>query len=71
MELIELEQRVAALEKEVIELKKIVGSAAQNGNWIERITGSMEKYPEFGEVIRLGAEFRRSQRDAAEHGAEP
>jgi hypothetical protein len=34
-------------------------------SWIDQVTGSMEKWPEFDEVIRLGREFRQSQCDDA------
>ena len=57
-----LEQRVAALEQEVADLKKqLRAPESDNGDWVERMSGSMKDYPEFDEVIRLGAEWRRSQ----------
>ncbi|HVC96954.1 MAG TPA: hypothetical protein VND64_24965 [Pirellulales bacterium] len=53
-----IEQRVTALEKEVADLKK---QLPRKDNWVDEIVGSMKDFPEFDEVLRLGAEFRRSQ----------
>jgi hypothetical protein len=58
-----IEQRVAALEKEVADLKKqLEKPPPRKDNWVDEIVGSMSAFPEFDEVLRLGAEFRRSQR---------
>jgi hypothetical protein len=60
-----IEQRLTALEKEVAQLKICLEQfVAPKKNWLEQISGSMEKYPEFGEVLRLGAEIRRADRPA-------
>ena len=58
-----LEQRVAALESELAELKRQLGRARSNGNWVDEISGSMKSFPEFEEVTRLGREFRESFKD--------
>jgi hypothetical protein len=42
-------------------LRHLKGGAAASANWIERITGSMEAFPEFEEVVRLGREMRHAQ----------
>jgi hypothetical protein len=57
-----IEQRVAALEKEVADLKKQLESGSSKDHWVDEIVGSMKDFPEFDEVLHLGAEFRRSQR---------
>lgn len=54
-----LEERVAQLEREVAELKQRLG-ADTTADWIEQIAGSFKDDPEFDEVLRLGAELRRS-----------
>jgi hypothetical protein len=60
-----IEQRLRALETEVAQLKQCLDKlVAPKKNWLEKISGSMEKYPEFGEVLRLGAEIRRADRPA-------
>lgn len=53
-----LERRLAALEREVAEIKLRIHAADANGNWVDEIAGSMKPFPEFEEVIRLGREFR-------------
>jgi hypothetical protein len=59
-----VEQRLATLERQVAELTQRLNQlAAPKGNWIEEMVGCMKDYPEFEEVARLGAEWRRAQRD--------
>ena len=57
------EQRLAALERQVAELKRRVGGS--DGDWPERILGGMRDIPEedFKEFVRFGKEFRDSQTD--------
>jgi hypothetical protein len=57
-----LEQRVTILERDLAELKRRVGVSGAKKNWIKALTGSMKDYPEFKEVVRLGREYRRSQK---------
>lgn len=59
-----LEQRVAALEQEVAALKTEIKTraASADDNWIEKISGTFKDDPEFGEILRLGAEIRRADR---------
>ena len=57
-----VEERLANLEREVAEIRRLLGKEEQSQNWVERVLGSMEKYPDFQEVLRLGQEFRRSCR---------
>jgi hypothetical protein len=68
MELAEIEQRLAALEKDVGDLKRIVGAPTENGNWIEKISGSMVGNPAFPEAMRMAAEIRRADSLAAQAG---
>lgn len=59
---ISLEQRVALLEDEVAILKRqVAASHATQNSWLDDMTGSMRDFPEFKEVLRLGAEWRRAQ----------
>ena len=60
----DLEQRVQRLEDELDRLKRQVTVAADTAEWIDRVSGSMESIREFDDVVRLGAEFRRSQVDS-------
>lgn len=57
-----LEQRFAVVEEKLSSLKRRIDSARspQDENWLDRITGAMKDFPEFDEVVRLGAEIRRA-----------
>jgi hypothetical protein len=67
-----VEQRLAALEQQVAELKQRLDQLAPSQrNWIEEISGCMKDYPEFEEVVRLGAEWRRAQRDPGDFNPVP
>jgi hypothetical protein len=59
---VSLEQRVAMIEDDLASLRlRLEAALPANGeNWIERITGSMKDFPEFDEVVKLGAEIRRA-----------
>jgi hypothetical protein len=57
-----LEERVKVLEKEVAELKQRLLQLSWRGTWLEKVSGSMKDYPEFEEVLRLGAEIRAADR---------
>ncbi len=63
-----VEQRVAALEWEVAELKRQLAKAVPNtkAKWIDRITGTFKDDPDFAEIVRLGAEIRRADRPPEE-----
>lgn len=61
MKLVELETRLAALEKEVQELRTLVGKDL-NGKepwWISE-AGHFANDPGFDEIVRLGREYRES-----------
>ena len=63
----QLEQRLAALEHEVAELRESIASRALKSGWLERLTGSFKDDPEFEEIVRLGEQYRQSQRPES-HG---
>lgn len=59
---ISLEQRLALLEDEVAELKRrLAASRVTPKSWLDEMSGSMKEFPEFKEVLRLGAEWRSAQ----------
>jgi hypothetical protein len=39
--------------------RQIVGSRASQ-NWLDRVIGSMDDYPEFDQVVQFGREFREA-----------
>lgn len=55
-----IEDRLALLEQEVARLKEQAARPAAGGNWIDRVTGSMQAYPEFARVLELGRQVRRA-----------
>ena len=56
-----LEERIVALEHEVARLKQSVEGSAKP-DWIDRLTGSFKDDADFDEIVRLGQEYRKSQR---------
>jgi hypothetical protein len=60
---ISLEERLAKLENEVAALKRQMTRIGRKRNWVKRITGTFKDVPEFQEVLRLGREFRQSQKE--------
>ncbi len=60
------EERLAALEREVAELRRqqpVTRLPIPPGaNWVDAISGSMKDFPEFEKVIEYGREIRRQQR---------
>ena len=58
-----MEERVAALEAEVARLKEALprGAAAQKP-WWEEIRGTFKDDPHYEEAMRLGREWRASQK---------
>jgi hypothetical protein len=60
-----LEERLAALEQEVAELRhRIPPSRVKvppTANWVEAVSGSLEDFPEFEQVLEYGRQIRRQQ----------
>jgi hypothetical protein len=61
-----LAERLRVLEQEVADIKRQLRKPSVNGNWVDEISGSMKEFPDFDEVVRLGQELRRSQKDPGE-----
>jgi hypothetical protein len=59
-----LDERIKLLENDVTAIKKRLGIAPTEENWIEKITGTFEGDTEFAEIVKLGAELRRADRPA-------
>ena len=55
-----LEERLAAVERDLAELKDRVFHEANERPWFERMIGSMRGFPEFEEVVKLGREIRKA-----------
>jgi len=64
-----LESRLTQLEAVVAGLQQEIRKQppAPKKDWLDSISGSFADCPEFDEVIRLGREWRQSQRVEDEH----
>jgi len=58
----QLETHVLALEKQVAELRHSIESDTKKNKGLEGFIGLFKDYPDFGEIVKLGQEYRRSQR---------
>ena len=57
-----IEERLAQVERELTELKSHVQILeAPKKNWIDDISGSFKKDPEFEEIVRLGKDVCRAR----------
>jgi hypothetical protein len=65
-----IEERLASVERDLAELKARFPPVPKPENWIERISGSMQDYPEFDEILRLGREMREADRPKDEDEGE-
>jgi hypothetical protein len=54
----ELEQRVAVLEREIAELRQLIGQSRPPRRAWETTFGIFANCPEFDEAVRLGREYR-------------
>jgi hypothetical protein len=62
-----VEERVERLEKDLAEVRQRLNLGPGSVNWIPSVVGSISKYADFKEVVRLGREIRRADRsDLAE-----
>ena len=57
-----IELRVAALEAELARLKECVERAVPQGDWLDEIYGVFDNDPLYEEAMRLGSDYRESQR---------
>ena len=62
-----LEKRVENLEKELADLKKIIGGKATDKDWLSSF-GSAKNDPGFDEMVQLGRKYRDSQREDYDKG---
>ena len=65
MSTITLEERVALLEQEVLQLKRQLHTPAAIP-WWENITGVFADTPAFDEAVTFGRQYREAQRPAAD-----
>ena len=58
-----IEERLAKLEREIEELKRLIGSE-KNKNWLSQLSGSCAGDEVMEEIFRLGKEWRDAERAA-------
>jgi hypothetical protein len=63
-----IEERLAAVEKEIIELKQGKAAIEPKLGWLDKITGTFKEDPEFGEILRLGQEIRKTEKMEGANG---
>lgn len=69
MATLSLEERVAALEAEVADLKQARESVVEPETpWWQEIWGTFKDDPAYAEAMRLGRKYRESLRPKAEEG---
>ncbi len=58
-----MEERLSALESEVQDVKRQLVRMGKPRAWLDEVAGSMDPWPEFEEVLRLGQDFRQAPCD--------
>jgi hypothetical protein len=61
-----IEQRLAAVEREVAELRSLLTLTSPPANWLEKVTGSVTDEAAFREVLELGRAIRLADRPSEE-----
>ena len=63
-----IESRLEAVEEAIEELKHKLEIQPPAPNWLDQVIGIFKNEPAFDEVVRLGREFRMSDRPEEEAG---
>jgi hypothetical protein len=64
MSAVSLEQRVAALESQVQQLKRELHALSvqkPNSHWLDQVAGSMRDFPEWDEVMQICRDMREAE----------
>jgi hypothetical protein len=64
------DQRLDLLEHDVALIKPQILAASGHRDWLSAVTGSMQDFPEFADVLRFGREFREGE-SATKSAAQP
>ena len=55
-----IEDRLTRVETELAILKEVVLTPTRKPDWLQKIAGSFKGDRDFGEILRLGREFRQA-----------
>jgi hypothetical protein len=66
-----VEQRLAALEQAVADLRHRLTSTHASADWVARVAGSISDEEAFLEALELGRLFRAADRPPEEGGEQP
>lgn len=64
-----IEDRLSALESAMEDVRRQLAGQRRPRAWLDDVAGSLEPWPEFEEVLRLGREFRDSVTDPDDAGS--
>ena len=65
-----VEDRLSALESAMKEVRRELAGRRRPRAWLDDVAGSLQEWPEFAEILRLGREFRKSVVDPDDTGDE-
>jgi hypothetical protein len=57
-----VEERLARIEKEIEALKTKLPVDESKTDWLSKVNGTFKDDPDFDEIVRIGKEFRDSDR---------
>jgi hypothetical protein len=66
-----VEKRLATLEHAVAELQRRLGATPLDGNWLQKVAGSISDDAAFQQALDFGRAFRQADRPADESGGQP
>ncbi len=65
-----VEDRLSALESAMEQVRRELAGTRPPRAWLDEVAGSLQDWPEFAEVLRLGRDFRNSLVDPDDSGDE-
>jgi hypothetical protein len=66
-----IEQRLAALERAVVDLQRQFPAHSVSGNWLEKVIGSISDETAFLEALEFGRAFRKADAPPDEPPGQP
>ncbi len=66
-----LEQRLAAVERAIVDLQSRLNGGPSRPDWLDEVTGSVSDEAAFREVLEIGRTFRSSDRPLDDFDDQP